>query len=65
MQKLDEYVKIAEAAKILGVAENTLRNWADAGRIEALRNPANGYRLFQRKELVLFLRNVERIKKPR
>ena len=30
--KLNEYVKVAEAAEILGVSQGTLRNWAEAGQ---------------------------------
>ena len=60
MQKLDEYVKIATAAEVLGVAENTLRKWADSGKVPSTRNPANGYRLFRRKDLEAFLRRVAR-----
>ncbi len=31
MLKLDEYVKIAAAAKFLGVSQNTLHKWATKG----------------------------------
>lgn len=55
MTKLSEYVKTAEAAKILGVAQNTLRKWAAQGKIRMRRNPANGYRLFKRSDLEQFL----------
>ena len=55
MRKLHEYVKIAEAAEILGVCENTLRKWVDERRIPASVNPANGYRLFRREDLDTFL----------
>jgi excisionase family DNA binding protein len=55
MVKLNDYVKIAEAAEILGVSQNTLRNWTAAGKIRVRRNPANGYRLFRRADLVKFL----------
>ena len=54
MTKLNEYVKIAEAAELLGIAQNTLRKWADEGKIPFRRNPANGYRLFSRDELNAF-----------
>lgn len=59
MKKLSEYVKTAEAAEILGVAQNTLRKWAERGDIPMSRNPANGYRLFKRTDLEKFLRQVE------
>lgn len=55
MTKLTEYVKTAEAAEILGVAQNTLRKWAARGDIPMHRNPANGYRLFLRSDLEAFL----------
>lgn len=59
MPKLSEYVKTAEAAEILGVAQNTLRKWAEDGRIPMRRNPANGYRLFKRSDLKRFLLDIE------
>jgi excisionase family DNA binding protein len=46
--KLTEYVETAEAAEILGVAQNTLRKWAAQGKLSMLRNSANGCRLFRR-----------------
>lgn len=55
MQKLSEYVMTAEAAKILGVSQNTLRGWARDGKIPVRKNPANGYRLFRRSDLERFL----------
>lgn len=58
MQKLSEYVKTAEAAEILGCSQNTLRAWADAGRVPVQRNPANGYRLFRRSDLERLLREI-------
>jgi excisionase family DNA binding protein len=53
--KLSEYVKVAEAAEILGVAQGTVRAWAEAGKIPMHKNPANGYRLFRRVDLEVFL----------
>jgi excisionase family DNA binding protein len=60
MMKLTGYVKIAEAARILGVSQNTLRAWAEAGKIPVRRNPANRYRLFLRRDLQRFLTRIER-----
>lgn len=59
MAKLTDYVMTAEAAEILGVAQNTIRKWAAQGKIPMHRNPANGYRLFKRSDLEKFLRQVE------
>ena len=64
MKKLTDYVKTAEAADILGVSQNTLRKWAASGAIPMHRNPANGYRLFKRQDLLKFLNKVERPVRP-
>jgi excisionase family DNA binding protein len=61
MTNLTEYVKTAEAARILGVSQNTLRAWTEAGKIPYRRNPANGYRLFLRKDLEAFLTQAARL----
>lgn len=55
---LREYVKVAEAARILGVSQGTVRTWAEAGKIPMQRNPANGYRLFRRDDLLDFLGRI-------
>ena len=65
MIKLSEYVKIAEAARILGVSQNTLRAWAEAGKIPVRRNPANGYRLFKRADLDRYLSKLDSSHRPR
>lgn len=59
MPKLDEYVRIAEAAEYLGVCRNTLRNWGRNGRIPEYRHPVNNYRLFKVSDLDKLLRNTE------
>jgi len=58
--KLSEYVKVAEAAEILGVSQGTLRNWSEAGKIPMHKNPVNGYKLFKKSELDEFLDAIER-----
>ena len=58
-KKLSEYVKVAEAAEILGVSQGTIRTWAEAGKLPMQKNPANGYRLFLRSDLDNFLKSVE------
>jgi excisionase family DNA binding protein len=63
--KLSEYVKTAEAAEILGVAQNTIRKWAEQGTLPVRRNPANGYRLFKRSDLEKFLDKAAKPVKPK
>jgi len=61
VQKLREYLRISDAAKYLGVSPNTLRNWQNAGKVEAVRHPVSGYRLFKRKDLDALLKQVEKL----
>lgn len=56
----EEYVKVQEAATILGVAPNTVRAWGAAAKIREYRNAANGYRLYKKSDLEKFLRQIER-----
>ena len=59
MVKLDEFVTIRQAAKILGVSPNTLRNWHRDAKIPVYRNPASNYRLFKKADLEELLRQIE------
>ena len=58
-RRLDEYLRVKEAAVLLGISADTLRNWDRADRLKPLRHPINGYRLYRRSELETFLREVE------
>ena len=64
MTKWNEYVRVAEAAEMLGVSQNTLRAWAEEGKIPMHRNPANGYRLFRQTDLDKFLQKTARPVRP-
>ena len=59
MPKLDEYLRIKEAAEFLGVARNTLRNWEASGKLRVFRHPMNNYRLFKVGDLDQLLRTTE------
>ncbi len=63
MTKLSEYVRVAEAARLLGVSQTTLRKWADAGVIPNRTLPVNGYRLFRQEDLDRFLAETAKPKK--
>lgn len=65
MEKLRDYLRIAEAAEYLGVSPNTLRNWENAGKLVAHRHPVNDYRLFRREELDVLLKKVKQPTKRR
>ena len=57
VDKLSEYAKIAEAARILGISQNTLRAWADQGKVPVTRSPS-GYRLFRPQDLEVLLSEI-------
>ena len=63
MVTLREYIKIAEASRMLGVSQNTLRKWSTEGKIAVRVNPANGYRLFRQGDLEQFLKKVAQPKR--
>lgn len=44
-------LSMTEAATYLGVSKGTLRNWDRSGKLNAQRNPHNGYRLYRLTDL--------------
>ncbi|QDU76848.1 Helix-turn-helix domain protein [Stieleria maiorica] len=60
MLKDEGFVRVKEAAEILGVCPNTVRAWGAEGKLTEYRHPLNNYRLFKRKELEQILRKLER-----
>ncbi|MCX5924613.1 MAG: MerR family transcriptional regulator [Candidatus Dependentiae bacterium] len=59
MYKIDDYLKITDAAKTIGVTPNTLRNWERDKRISVYRNPQNAYRLYKKEDLESLLHNIK------
>jgi excisionase family DNA binding protein len=52
MKKQEEqFLKIREAAKMLGVSPSTLRRWADKKIIKAVRSYKNAHRRFPLSEI--------------
>ena len=64
MPKLDEYLRIKDAAEYLGVCQNTLRNWEEAGKIPVFRHPVNNYRLYDRADLDDLLKRTRTLAPP-
>jgi DNA (cytosine-5)-methyltransferase 1 len=60
MDRLDDYLRIQEAAEFLGVSPNTLRNWGRENKIPEFRHPVNNYRLYRRGDLEAILHQVTR-----
>jgi excisionase family DNA binding protein len=50
-----EWLRLAEAATILGVSHNTLRRWSDEGRLTSYRSPG-GHRRYRRADVQASLR---------
>jgi MerR family copper efflux transcriptional regulator len=57
--RLPDYVQIKEAAALLGVAVNTLRNWERNGKIRVYRHPINNYRLYKRTDIAALVAAIE------
>ncbi|MFA6492012.1 MAG: MerR family DNA-binding transcriptional regulator [Candidatus Babeliales bacterium] len=50
---------IKEAASFVGVTPNTLRNWEREQKLRTYRNPLNHYRLYDKTDLELLLKNIK------
>lgn len=51
-------LKVGEAAELLGVCAETLRNWERKGKLIPIRHPINGYRLYRVEELERLFANT-------
>ena len=59
MLRAKGFIRVKEAATLLGVSPNTVRAWGAEGKIREYRHPANNYRLYKREELELVVQQVE------
>lgn len=60
LKKISEYLYIKDAAQLLGVSENTLRNWEKEKKISVYRNPLNRYRLYRKEDLEELLDTIQK-----
>ena len=58
MKTLKSYLTIQEAAEVVGVSPKTLRRWDKLKKFSSIRNPLNGYRLYEKDKLQSLLREV-------
>lgn len=54
-----DYLRIGQAAVLIGVHPDSLRRWERIGKLKAYRHPINRYRLYLRDDLEAFLKEVE------
>lgn len=59
MLRTQGFLRVKEAAALLGVSPNTVRAWGAAGKIPEYRHPANTYRLYMRSDLEKMIAQVE------
>jgi len=59
MTSRNEFLRVKEAAALLGVSPNTVRAWGGGGKIPEYRHPINRFRLYKRSELEKVLREIE------
>jgi len=60
MMREEGYLRVKEAAQLLGVSPNTVRAWGADGKIPEYRHPLNNYRLYKRADLEKVLRQLEK-----
>ncbi|MFZ3137575.1 MAG: MerR family DNA-binding transcriptional regulator [Thermodesulfovibrionales bacterium] len=57
--QIKRYLTIKEVADLLGVTTLTIRNWDKQGKLKAIRNPINKYRIYKPGDIELFIRKIE------
>lgn len=55
-----EYLKVRDAAKLLKITAQTLRNWDRSGKLKAHRHPMNNYRLYKKTDLLKLVSQIEK-----
>lgn len=64
---MEKYLTIKEAASLLGVSSQTLRNWEKKGELIPYRNPINQYRMYKVEQIEDFIEDmrIARMRKGR
>lgn len=58
MPNMEQFLKVSEAAALIGVSASTIRNWDRSGKVRAMRNAINNYRLYDRDEIKALIDNI-------
>ncbi len=57
---MSELFRIKDAAKLLKITSQTLRNWDKQGKLTPHRHPMNNYRLYKKSDLLKLLKRIEK-----
>ena len=52
-------ISLSEAASFLGVSRATLRNWDKEKKLQAKRNPVNGYRTYDLNDVIKMKKSLD------
>ena len=64
MLRQQGFLRVKEAAELLGVSPNTVRSWGANGKIPEYRHPVNNYRLYRRDELEELMKQLHESPRP-
>ena len=56
--KMEGFLTVSEAAKLIGVNKETLRRWDKSGKFPSSRNPINNYRAYRIEHVHQFIFRV-------
>lgn len=59
MPEMEDFVRVKQAAALLGVSPNTIRAWGADGKVPEYRHPVNNYRLYKLADLKKILHRLE------
>jgi DNA-binding transcriptional MerR regulator len=56
----NNYLRVGEAAKLIGVDIQTLRRWDKAGKLKPYRHPVSNYRLYMLAQVNKLLEDIKK-----
>lgn len=56
---MKKYLKISEAANLIGVSSETLRRWDQSGKFESIRHPINNYRVYTENSVMSMVEDLQ------
>lgn len=56
---MEKYIKVGQAAKMIGVSNETLRRWDKSGKFESVRHPINNYRVYHENSVLSLVEELQ------